>query len=247
MVSENPASKESTYLTALDEIEGGSKYAKLETEPEQIYGSSIEVTYEITITNDSLIDYTDDSYYKYGKIKDGIAKRVYVEEVNDDLDSKYNYNSIPGKTVQTVKTISNESKTSGEVKLDPVIETIHNDDGTTTERKYIKKTGWEALASQESTTITYTATAIIGNNEEDLLYTNKAKIKAIRIDKYATLNTVSAEEKHWAVEDKTIFTITHSTGENRSETYFVIGTIALGIIVAGLILIKKKEKLKENQ
>ena len=100
-------------------------------------------------------------------------------------------------------------------------------------------TGWEALASQESTTTNYTVTALVANNDEDPLYTNDAKIKSLSLDTLSTLNTESASEKHWAT-DKTIFTITPTTGENRSETYFVIGAIALAIISSGLILIKKK-------
>ena len=236
LVSENPS--QSNYITALDKISNGSKNAKMEIEPEQIYGSNIEITYEITVTNNSVEDYTDETYYKYGKITDGNAKRVYVQEVNDNLDPKYNYNSLPQDTVQTITTEKNESKTSGKVNLDPVIETINNN-GTSTEKKYIKTTGWESLARGESTTITYTATALIGNNEEDPLYRNSVKLKAIKIDALATLNTKSAELDHWA-SDRTVFTVMPTTGENRSETYFVIGAIALAIISAGLILIKKK-------
>ena len=235
LVSENPASKESTYVTALDKVTNGSKYAKLEIEPEQIYGSNLEITYEITITNNSVEDYTDESYYKYGESGE-TKKKVTVLEVNDDLDEKYNYDSVPKTTVQTK---SNESKASKEITLTPQKETITNSDGTTTETKYVKMTGWEALASNESTTTSYTVTALVANNEEDPLYTNDAKIKSLSLDTLATLNTESASEKHWAA-DKTVFTITPTTGENRSETYFVIGTIALGIIVAGLVLIKKK-------
>lgn len=235
LVSENPSSKESTYVTALDKITNGSKYAKMEIEPEQIYGSNIEITYEITVENKSVVDYTDKSYYKYGESGE-TKKKVTVQEVNDDLDEKYNYNSLPKTTTQTT---SNESKESKIITLTPVTEKITNSDGTTTESKYIKITGWEALASQESTTTSYTVTALIANNEEEPTYTNDAKIKSLSLDTLSTLNTESASEKHWAA-DKTVFTVTPTTGENRSETYFVIGAIALAIISAGLILIKKK-------
>ena len=230
LVSENPSSRESTYVTALDKITNGSKFAKLEIEPEQIYGSNLEITYEITITNLSVEDYTDDSYYKYGK-SGKTMKKVTIREVNDYLDEKYNYDSLPKTTVQTVK--SPENKASKEITLD----TITNGDGTTTETKYVKMTGWEALASQESTTTSYTVTALVANNEEDPSYRNDAKIKSLSIDTLSTLS--SASEKLWEA-DRTEFTIMPTTGENRSETYFVIGAIALAIISAGLILIKKK-------
>ena len=211
-------------VKALDEKR---TYVKYETDSEQIYGSSLEVTYEITITNDSPIDYTDDSYYKYGIITDGNVKKAYVQEVYDYLDSKYNYDSLPSKAVQ-IK--GNESKESKEVILKTEKEA---------ENKYIKMTDWEAVACGESTTITYTASALISNNEEDLLYLNNVKIKAMSISTLSTLNTKSAKKENWPVA-RTTFTITPATGGNRNETYLIVETIALAIIIAGIILIKKK-------
>ena len=242
LVSENPASRQSTYVTALDAIEGGSKYAKLEIEPEYIYGSNIELTYEISIKNNSAQDFIEDAndpdfgdYYKYGKSEKAEAKKITIRVLEDDLDEKFNYQSLPKTTTQ--KTSSNNHE-SNEIRLEPKTETIENSDGTTTTKQYIEMTGWESLESEESTKTSYTVTALIANDDLDSDYRNDAKVKSLSIDTLSTLNTKTIEE--WGADDKTVFTITPTTGENRNQTYWYIGAIALSLIASGLILIKKK-------
>ncbi|MBO4816060.1 MAG: hypothetical protein J5507_03965 [Clostridia bacterium] len=242
LVSENPASRQSTYVTALDAIEGGSKYAKLEIEPEYIYGSNIELTYEISIKNNSAQNYVEDAndpdfgdYYKYGKSEKAEAKKITIRVLEDDLDEKFNYQSLPKTTTQ--KTSSNNHE-SNEIRLEPKTETIENSDGTTTTKQYIEMTGWESLESEESTKTSYTVTALIANDDLDSDYRNDAKVKSLSIDTLSTLNTKTMEE--WGANDKTVFTITPTTGENRNQTYWYIGAIALALIASGLILIKKK-------
>ena len=234
LVSENPVSKQSTYVTALDKIEGGSKYAKLEIEPENIYGSNIELTYEIKMTNNAdFDDYTEESYYKYGE-SGKTKKTIQVQVLEDDLDNKFNYASLPKTTTQTKSSTSGDSNV---ITLEPVTETINNPDGTTTTKEYIKMTGWEKLARNESTSTSYTVTALVANDDTDPAYNNDAKVQSLSVDTLTTLTTESL--KKWE-GDKTVFTITPTTGENRNQTYIYIGAVALAIIASGLILIKKK-------
>jgi len=234
LVSENPVSKQSTYVTALDKIEGGSKYAKLEIEPENIYGSNIELTYEIKMTNNAdFDDYTEESYYKYGE-SGKTKKTIQVQVLEDDLDNKFNYASLPKTTTQTKSSTSGDSNV---ITLEPVTETINNPDGTTTTKEYIKMTGWDKLARNESTSTSYTVTALVANDDTDPAYNNDAKVQSLSVDTLTTLTTESL--KKWE-GDKTVFTITPTTGENRNQTYIYIGAVALAIIASGLILIKKK-------
>ena len=60
LVSANPTDKSAAYITALDEVTGGSKYAKMELDKSLMYGSSLETTYEITVINNSDKDYIED-------------------------------------------------------------------------------------------------------------------------------------------------------------------------------------------
>ena len=234
LVSENPASRQSTYVTALDKIEGGSTNAKLEIEPENIYGSNIELTYEIKITNNSdFDDYTEESYYKYGE-SGKTKKTIQVQVLEDDLDNKFNYASLPKTTTQTKSSASSDSNV---ITLEPVTETINNEDGSTSTKQYVKMTGWEKLAKDESTSTSYTVTALVANDDTDSAYNNDAKVQSLSVDTLTTLTTESM--KKWE-EGKAQFTIMPTTGENRNQTYLYVEAIALAIIASGLILIKKK-------
>lgn len=228
LVSDNPADSKSVLLTALDEIKNkaGSKYAKLELEPDLIYGSTVEVTYSVDIENDSKIEYATDDFYKYGtQGGDEDLKKIEVKEVEDKIDEKFDFNSA--------KTISS---TSGQTEVKPTTETIENETGTIT-KKYWSIVGWEKIASQQTASVSYTATVLIGNTDDDTEYTNKAKVKTISLDKFTSLNTESSN--NWE-DDGTEFTIVSNTGENRSTTYYIIGAAALVLLVGGIVLIKKK-------
>ena len=222
LISGNPKDKKSTYLTALDNILGGSKYAKIELQPETIYGSKLEVTYEISITNDSKIDYDSPEYYKYGEAV-GNKKKVSILEVRDDLDEKYNYESITK---------------SDTTEFEPVTEEVRADDGTVTKTKYIKITGWDEIASEETTSKSYTVTALIGNADDDPAYTNAARIQSLKLDKLTTFK--SSMSTLWEIEDTTVITITPNTGENRNVTYYIVGAVALVVLAGGIVLIKRK-------
>lgn len=236
LVSANPIDITANYVTALDNIAGGSKYAKLETAPENIYGSNIEITYKIAIENKTNKDYIEDEnskefgyYYKYGIITEGNSelKKVTVGEVQDYIDPKYNLNSLP----KTVKQTKSDSK---EITLEPVTTTSIDDDGAELKTTYIKMTGWESLASSEETSIEYTVTSLIAK-EDDTEYSNDAKITSLSIDKLTTLESGS----EWGA-DSTIFAITPSTGANRSYTELIVGIIALIVAATGFVAIKKK-------
>ena len=236
LVSEKTTNKQSTYFTALDAIkdESGVRYGKFEVEPELIPGSDIEIKYEIKITNNAdYDDYTEESYYKYGE-SGKTKKTIQVQALEDDLDNKFNYASLPKTTTQTK---SSESANSQVITLEPVTETINNPDKTTTTKEYIKMTGWDKLARNESTSTSYTVTALVANDDTDPEYKNDAKVQSLSVDTLTTLTTESL--KKWE-GDKTVFTIMPTTGENRNKTYIYFGAIALVIIASGLILINKK-------
>ena len=244
LVSENPASKKSTYVSALDAIEGGSKYAKLEIEPELIYGSNIELTYEITIENQSSVDYIEDAnhpnfgdYYKYGTVDERVQhkKKITVNVLEDDLDPKFNYNSLPTQTVQTTSFKTNSEPET--IKIEPVITENTESNGEKTKTQYFKMTGWESLESGQSTKTSYKVTALIAKDDLDSAYNNDAKVKSLSIDTLSTLSTNTL--KNWKA-DNTIFTITPTTGENRNYMYWYIGGIGLAVVATGIFLIKKK-------
>ena len=237
LVSADPTDITANYVTALDNlVGGGSKYAKLEIDPENIYGSDVELTYEIALSNESTKDYIEREnseefgyYYKYGIVTEGISelKKVTVKEVQDDIDEKYNINSLP-KTVKQTKSESNQ------IKLTPITTEVTDAEGTKRNTTYIQMTGWESLASSEKTSMEYTVTSLL-SQEDDSNFGNDAKVTSLSLDKLTTL----ASNSEWSA-DSTIFAITPSTGANRSYTELIVGIIALAVAAVGFIAIKKK-------
>ena len=257
LVSANPTDRTASYLSALDDVTGGSKYAKLEMEPSLIYGSELETTYELTIENNTAKDYIEEEgsnefgyYYKYGeKTSTAQLKKITVKEVVDELDEKYNYDSTMGEVVETIthengsveqSTVTIEKPETTETQTSTSTETTTNPDGTTTTttNNYLSIKGWSGIESQAQTSITYTATSLLSTEDEDTAYVNEARITSLSLDKLTTLNT----NFEWGdnLRDSTTLTITPNTGSDRSNTYWIAGAIALVVLGAGFVFLKKK-------
>lgn len=257
LVSANPTDKTAAYVTALDHITGGSKYAKLEMDPSLIYGSDLRTTYEIIIENNSAKEYIEDSgtnefgyYNKYGeKTETAHLKKITVNEVVDQLDEKYNYDTTPNEVVETVihedgrqeeSTVTIEKQSVEQQTSNSSTLNHQNPDGssTTTTTNSLSIKGWSGIESQAKTSITYTVTSLLSVQDDDTLYTNAARITSISLDKLLTLRS----DFEWGDEtkDSTTLTITSSTGADRSNTYWIAGTVALIAIAGGFILLKKK-------
>lgn len=257
LVSANPTDRTSAYVTALDKVAGGSKYAKLELEPDLIYGSELKTTYEIEIKNDSSKDYIEEEgsdkfgyYNKYGeKTETAHLKKITVNEVIDQLDKKYNYDTTQNEVIETIthedgrqeeSTLTIEKPTVVQQNGGTSIGMSGNPDGTTTTttETSLSIKGWSGIESQAKTAATYTVTSLLSIQDDDTLYTNAARITSLSLDKLSTFRS----DFVWGdnVKDKTTLTITPTTGGDRSNTYWMVGTIALIVIAGGFILLKKK-------
>lgn len=254
VVNANP--KESDHLlTALDKIDGGSRYAKMEIEESNIYGSDLSVTYKITIKNNSAKDYVEEEgtneygyYYKYGDNSHAKEKEVTVNEVLDKLDEKYNIDSILGKnlTETVIRQDKKEETKNNSIKLEnqnstssTLTNTTANAEGTTTNTtNSFTMSGWTPLKSDESTSVEYSVTTLLSNKDDDTVYSNEAKITAIKLDKLTTLTSGYDWSKDGS--DEATIAITPPTGSDRSNLYIIITAIALGTLFAGVVVLKKK-------
>lgn len=238
LVSANPVDQTSQYLTALDKITGGTKYAKLEIDKSFIYGSELATTYEITLTNSSTKDYIENEgsdnfghYYYYGEITETTKqKSVVVNEVVDELDAKYNYDTKQESGIATVK------KTDGNEEQKEVSIVKKNSDGSTEKTNKLSITGWKEFESGESESLSYTVTSLL-SADNDTAYMNKAKVTSISVDK---LNTLKSNFNWERAKDETNLTITPPTGSDKSQTYWIAGAIGLIVLAAGIVFIKKK-------
>ena len=238
IVSANPTDKSAQYITALDNVTGGSKYAKMELDQSLLYGSSLETTYEITLKNDSEKDYIEDDdseyghYYYYGeKTEKARAKVVTVNEVVDTLDDKYKLDTSQTTITGSKCRDNKDNGTSTTVNI-----TKNDADGSTETTNTIKLTGWEKLESEESETVTYKVTSLL-SSDDDLAYTNKAQVTSITLDKLTTLRSDFKWEK---CKDTTTITLSKPTGADKRPIYWGAATIGLIVIAAGIVFIKKK-------
>ena len=238
IVSANPTDRTSTYLTALDKITGGSKYAKMEMDESLIYGSALETTYEIKIENKSDKEYIEDEnssdygkYYLYGeKTNTSKLKAVKVNEIVDELDKKYNYDST--KTSSEASVVHQDGSTENiEVSI-----TKNNPDGNTELSNSLKMTGWKEFESGATESMSYVVTSLLSrdNNTE---YTNEAKVTSISLDKLTTLPS----SFNWNLaKDTTTLSIEEAKGSDKRGIYWIAGIIGLIVLAAGIIFIKKK-------
>ena len=259
MTTGNPAD-EPQYISDLSRIKSktGATKAKAELDPNLIHGTQLETTYKITITNKSQLDYEGDSYYKYGE--DAVdLKGVTVQKVQDYIDKKYNTDNIKDISSKVGELqedgtleVTQESKiikitknspetTNGQTSESTTTEnTDQNSEGSTTTTKTdtLSVTGWNRLKVGESQTVEYTAVATIASTVDDLVYENQAQVISMKLDKLIELNASNVD--NWEKTDNTIITIVPNTGKDKSNTYWIAGTIALIVLGAGFVILKKK-------
>ena len=220
------------YITALDALEKGSKYVRAEMTSESIYGSTIETTYEITITNNSEKDYIEDNgnpnygyYFKYGDKGNAYLKQTIVEEVKDEIDADYDIAS--SNLTETVYHPDGSRESAGQsVKKEVTMKA---------EEDHINFNGWSGLESGGTSTIEYKASGRF-QEDMDLQYDNKAKIVSMQLDAGATLQS----GYKWGTYSSTTIAVMPDTGENRSLTYIIVAAVALVTVIIGIVIIKKK-------
>ena len=242
VVSENPYKASSILLTDLERLTlsssdiRGSRNSKLEIDPTIIEGGRLEVTYTVRITNESEADYVEDdetgTYFWYGQFNNNTRpKTVEVTEVQDLIDEKYKFNEA-----QEVVSSKNSQMAIALKKQDTDIldetETVTQD---AIAKQYLIITGWSKLSKGQEETIIYKAYADIESSDEDTLFNNDVQIKKVKLDKLTSLQTKFIWE-----EDKSVFTIIPNLGGNRSNTYWVAGTVALIVLAAGIVIIRKR-------
>lgn len=215
----------------------------------------------VTVNEDGTI--ANDNYYKYGETNDQELKGVEVTEVEDYIDKKYKTNVEDLKDISskigelqkdgTLKVTSEKTniefkKKAPETTGDQTSEstttenTQQNSEGSTTTTKTdtLSVKRWNRLKVGESQTVEYTAVATIASTADDLVYENQARVVSMKLDKLIELNAISENNDYWQKTDNTIITIVPNTGKDKSNTYWIAGTIALIVLGAGFVILKKK-------
>jgi len=245
----NPENVPSQGVVALSDLDnkenGGSTYVRAEMQETRLYGTNIELTYEVKITNKSDINYYNDGYYWFGKAEENKEVTLTPIDVKDYLDETLNY----------VKEKSDQARID-EVNKNATIQV----DGKNIKAQELKLKGWKALYTDKITNrdnnhqisdkVKIVANRILSNNDSDMEIVSRAEIKEVsRTPDSNDTDTqkmekvkVAPTEVHTNGMVEALFTITPPTGENRSVTtiYAIAGIISLIILSTGIVIIKKK-------
>ena len=247
----NPESVASQGVVALSDLDGikngGSTYVRTEMQEESIYGTNLELTYEVEITNKSDINYYNNEYYWYGEKNDNKEVTLTPTDVKDYLDETLTY--IEGKSDKN-RITSNGTKNI----------TIENNKSVKAQEMDLK--GWKTIYTNKITDrstdhptsdkVKIVANRLLSNNDDDMEVVSRAEIKDIKHTPDPKDSTPQAEkeeqvkiapkEVHTNGMVKARFTITPPTGENRSATsiYSIAGIMSLIILSTGIVIIKKK-------
>ncbi len=265
MINGNPALVSvSAFLSNLTSGDGknGVKNAKIETDLEKIYGSELEVTYKLTVTNKSEVDYATSDYYKYGTETEDDLVKTKPSKIMDYIseDSKYasfNGEEITKKLEDLFESDSNEVVAGSGKEIKSNIKVSYFNTETTKCGEKLNKLlivsntelTPEAKDEDKSKEIyTVVVKKQINNLNENINLESFAEIIGLRNltginqnesipgnykPSYSETNTDERDQ------DRANVSIVPSTGKDKSYTIYIIAGTILIVIAGGIILIKK--------
>ena len=228
-----------TYMKPSDNTTPKNGLLKIELDNELIQGATVEVTYEIKVTNISELDYLSENYYKYGTIEGDVVK-IEPAGIIDYLDKDWAFDASKQTTW--------EQKTVDEIN-DIVADDVYN--SISINDKIILYT--ESLKGQEleptgSASVEVSTSKVLSNNDEIEL-DNEAEVTKVTKDGGADLTstpgnyvpgTHETDTENYNDMSETII-VTPSTGGNQNMILpITIGIIVCIILGAGVFVIKKK-------
>ncbi len=231
----NPGEEMQYVKTGLEDL------VSVEIDTNLLQGSKLELEYTVTLTNNSETDYTETEYYYYGT-GGRTERRVNVEKLIDYLDTTITLDSnkqtensawtqitdIKGQLYDTgliSEDVYNELKTGNYIVL------------LTEEFKDVPLKGEKSLKLYASK---YLATSLENRIENDveIIELSGGRTITSSIPGDYVPHTSPNEQNDW---DQEVLVITAPTGIAIGyEIYIIAIVITLAILVAGIVIIKKK-------
>ena len=229
-----------TYMGPSSTTTPKNGLVKLELDNELIQGATVEVEYEIKVTNNSELDYVSEDFYKYG-IKSGNEVTITPTSIIDYLDKNWGFEAEKNKE-WTVKSLD-------EIKNIVAKEVYENEDSTIADKTilYTESLKGQKLKPTESATVNLNVSKVLSNSDEISL-DNESEITELTKDggskPISTPGNYIPGQEETKESDESIaetVIVTPSTGANLEFIVpIMIGVIALVILGAGVVIIKKK-------
>ncbi len=229
-----------------------SGMAKLELDNEITQGATVEITYEINVTNTSELDYVDEGFYKYGTIPERRPVVMMPTKVIDYLDKGWAYNQN--------ETINQENKWQNkeinDIKGEVSSSVYENQNSKIKDRiiLYTNKIEEDRITLEPGQSLTsplkLKATKVLTTiNDNDIELNNETEIIELKKTGGRTLqnstpgNYVPGSGYKVEADDDMAetFVVAPNTGENLSFLMpVVIGVMALIVLGTGIIFIKRE-------
>ena len=173
---ENIPSQGGVALSDLDGMKnGGSTYVRAEITEESLYGTNLELTYEVKITNKSDINYYNKEYYWYGEKNVNKEVTLTPTVVKDYLDQTLTYDE--------------EKSDKDRIKEINKNQTIQVDGKSIKAQEYNLE-GWKAIYTNKITNrdsshpttdkVIMVAKRLLSNQDDDMVVISRAEIKEIK-------------------------------------------------------------------
>ena len=222
---------------------------KIEADDEIIQGATLEIKYTIYVTNNSEKDYNNVSYYRYGTKKDNPVK-LSINTIVDYIDQKVptEYTNVAKSsggwyvsTDQQIKDLTTEAaykdvRARKNILLSDCNKTIPIGETMATEPVEVSK----VMASSEDVDIKNYAETVKVSNSVGRFYGGIVNSKWVNMtpgNLQVSSDTV-INKYHELDDDGVEVVVVPSTGDN-TIIYYILGITCLGIIVCGIVLIKK--------
>ena len=231
----NPETDAMQGVSDLDNTKnGGSKYLRAELVDEYITGSSLELTYGISVTNVSDVNYYNNEYYWFGEANTNKEVTLNISEITDYLDKTLQYNK--GLSDNRIPDPTSDAEGRTILKL-PNIGVLYTESNKARATDKLKTTDIFALVAER----------ILSKQDDDREYINEVKIENMKNGKDPRSDNPNEQPDtarpidELPPESKAIVTITPPTGGDRLEIllYTISGIIALAVLSTGVIMIKK--------
>ena len=222
---------------------------KIEADDEIIQGATLEIKYTIYVTNNSEKDYNNVAYYRYGTKKDNPVK-LSINTIVDYIDQKVptEYTNVAKSsggwyvsTDQQIKDLTtkkayNDVKSRKNILLSDCNKTISIGETMATEPVEASK----VMASSEDVDIKNYAEVVKVSNSVGRFYGGIVNSKWVNMTpgNLQVSSDTAINGSHELDDDGVEVVVVPSTGDN-TIIYYILGITCLGIIVCGIVLIKK--------
>ena len=237
------------YATHIPKSSGANGQFKIEIDSEIIQGAKLEVKYQLKAENISELDYLDENYYKYGSgygQRDDNLVSLTAKEIVDYLDNNIVIDKEQGNVWNVVegKTLINDGLLEDTTEMKNLFGSnfVMTTEGLSEEA--LRPTG---TTGKTQTAVSLTGYKLLSNvASEEIAFDNEAEI--IRIEKSggASITTIPGNydpsigvQEEDEAQSETVFVVP-PTGLNTDYiAYTLLAISSLGILISGIILIKK--------